>query len=223
MGKTDVQLQRDVIDELRWDPRVGTAEIGVAVKDGVVTLTGAVDRDARRLAAICAVERVVGVRAVADDLVIRLPQRLVRTDTQIAHAAVAALTWNSEVPGDKVRVRVEDGWLVLEGEVDWQYQRVAAEQAVRNLTGVRGVSNNLKIRGRPFAPDIRKRIEDALKRSADVDSKGISVEVADGQVTLRGKVRSWAERRDAERAAWSAPGVTAVVDQIAISIPVYAL
>jgi osmotically-inducible protein OsmY len=222
MKNTDVELQRDVIDELRWDPSVGTAEIGVAVKDGVVTLSGAVDSNAKKFGAIHAAERVAGVKAIAEDLLVKLPSNFLRTDTEIAHAAVNALKWNVEVPNDRILTRVDNSWVILEGEVDWEYQRKAAEFAVRYLTGVRGVTNAIKIKPRPFAPDVRRRIQDALKRSAEVDSKRISVETGDGRVTLRGTVRTWAERKDAETAAWSAPGVTAVDDQIAIRIPVTA-
>jgi osmotically-inducible protein OsmY len=222
MKKSDTELQRDVIDELRWDPSVGTAEIGVAVKDGVVTLSGKVDTHARKFGAIHATERVAGVKAIAEDILVKLPKSFLRTDTEIAHAAVNALQWNVEVPDDRVMVRVDDGWIILEGEVDWEYHRKAAEFSVRYLTGVRGVTNLIGIKPHAFAPDVRGGIQDALKRSAEVDSKRISVEASDGRVTLRGTVRSWAERRDAESAAWSAPGVTAVDDQIAISIPVTA-
>jgi osmotically-inducible protein OsmY len=220
MKRTDMELQRDVIAELRWDPSVGTAEIGVAVKDAVVTLTGTVDSNAKKFGAIHATERVAGVKAIAEDLVVKLPTSHLRTDTELAHAAVNALTWNIEVPDDRIKVRVDEGWMVLEGEVDWEYQRKAAEHAVRYLAGVRGVTNAIKITPRAFAPDVRGRIEDALKRSAEVDSKRISVETFDGRVVLRGSVRSWTERQDAERAAWSAPGVTAVDDQIAINVPI---
>lgn len=223
MKKTDMELQRDVIAELRWDPSVGTAEIGVAAKDGVVTLSGTVNSNAKKYGAIHAAERVAGVKGIAEDLIVKLPTSFLRTDTEIAHAAVTALKWNVEVPDDRIVARVDDGWLILEGVVDWQYQRRAAEDCVRYLTGVRGVSNTITIKTRAFAPDVRHRIQDALKRSAEVDSKRISVETADGKVTLKGSVRTWTERQDAERAAWSAPGVTSVDDQIAISIPVTAV
>jgi osmotically-inducible protein OsmY len=214
--KTDVELQRDVIDELRWDPRIANAEIGVAVRDGVVTLTGTVDTNARRYAAIHTAERIAGVRAVADDLMVKLPSALRRTDTDIAHAAVNALKWNIEVPDDRVKVRVDDGWIILDGEVDWQFERLAAEDSVRWLNGVRGVTNSVKIKTRAFAPDVQRRIHDALKRNAEVDADHISVIAADGRVTLKGMVRSWTERKDAENAAWAAPGVTTVDDQITI-------
>jgi osmotically-inducible protein OsmY len=220
MFKLDSELQRDVIDELRWDPAVGTAEVGVSVKDGVVTLTGTVDTAARRFAAVHATERVAGVKAIAEDVRVKLPNTLMRSDTEIAHAAVNALKWNVEVPDDLVKVRVDDGWLILEGQVEWTYQKYAAETSVRYLAGVRGVTNNITLKPRAFAPDVRRRIQDALKRSAEVDSQRVSVEAVNGKVTLRGTVRSFAERLDAERAAWSAPGVMTVEDQLAISVPV---
>jgi len=220
MTKSDVQVQRDVIDELRWDPAVGPSEVGVAAKGGVVTLTGAVSSVAMKFAAIRAAERVAGVKALAEDLVVDVPSIFKRSDTEIAHAAVAALTWNAEVPSDRIKVRVDDGWLILDGELDWEFQRSAATKSVRSMTGVRGVTNNLKLKPHAFAPDVRDRIQAAIKRSAEVDAKRISVEAMDGRVILRGTVRSWAERQDAERAAWSAPGVTAVDDQIAINVPV---
>lgn len=223
MKKTDIALQRDIIDELHWDPSVGMAEIGVAVQDGVVTLSGIVESNATRFNAIHAAERVAGVQALADDLIVKLPSSAARSDTDMAHAAADALRTNVEVPGDRIRVRVDDGWLILEGDVEWQYQRHAAASCVRHLTGVRGVSNLITLKARPFGPNVRRRIEDALKRSAELDLKRISVETADGKVTLRGTVRSWTARQDAERAAWSAPGVTCVDDQLAISIPVSAI
>jgi osmotically-inducible protein OsmY len=219
MMKSDVQLQRDVIDELRWDPRVGPSEIGVAAKEGVVTLTGQVNTVAMKFAAIHAAERVAGVKALAEDLVVEVPSNFKRTDSEIAHAALAALKWHVEVPSERIKARVDDGWIVLDGELDWEFQRSAAAKVIRSLTGVRGVTNNIKLKQHAFAPDVRDRIQSAIKRSAEVDSKRISVEALDGRIVLRGTVRSWAERQDAERAAWSAPGVTAVDDQIAISVP----
>ncbi|HMA23125.1 MAG TPA: BON domain-containing protein [Gemmatimonadaceae bacterium] len=218
MIKTDAQLQRDVIDEIRWDPAVGSAEIGVAAKNGVITLSGQIESFAKKYAAIRAAERVAGVRAIAEELTVVLPGSFKRTDTDLAHSVASTLKWDVQVPEDRVKARVEDGWVWLEGEVEWQYQSVAAERAIRNLAGVRGVTNLLQIERRPFAPDVRERIESAFKRHAELDAKQIAVEAIDGHVTLRGKVRSWAERQDAELAAWSAPGVTKVKDEILVQI-----
>lgn len=218
MIKTDAQLQHDVIDELRWDPAVSSAGIGVAAENGVVTLSGSIDSYAKKYAAIRATERVAGMRAIADELDVVLPSSHKRTDADIAHAVVSTLEWDVQVPNDKVRARVDGGWVWLEGEVEWQYQSVAAEHAIRNLTGVRGVTNLLRVQSRATVPDVRQRIEKALTRHAELDARQIQVEASDGRVTLRGKVRSWAERQDAELAAWSAPGVTTVRDELLVHV-----
>ncbi|MGH7619223.1 MAG: BON domain-containing protein [Gemmatimonadaceae bacterium] len=218
MIKTDAQLQKDVIDELRWDPAVGSAEIGVAAKNGVVTLSGQVDSFAKRYAAARAAERVAGVRAIAEELKVILPSSYNRTDTDLAHSVLSTLKWDIEVPDDGIKARVEGGWVTLEGDVDWQFQSNAAERAVRNLTGVRGVTNLLLLKQRAAVPDVKERIERALKRHAELDAKHISVEATGGRVTLRGKVRSAAERLDVEFAAWSAPGVSTVEDELVVQV-----
>lgn len=214
--KTDAQLQRDVIEELKWDPSVGRGEIGVAARDGVVTLSGQVDTYAQKYAAEAAAKRVGGVRAVAEDLLVQPPLTSTRTDTDIAHAALAAIRWDTEVPQDALTLRVENGWITLEGQVEWNYQKSAAERAVRYLTGVRGLTNLIVVRPDVSVSELRNKIEEALKRSAALDAKHIEVEAHEGSVVLSGKVRSWAERVDAERAAWSAPGVSNVEDRILI-------
>jgi osmotically-inducible protein OsmY len=218
MIKTDAQLQRDVIDELRWDPAVGNVEIGVAAKNGVVTLNGQVASFATKYAATRAAERVGGVRALAEDLKVVLPSSYNKTDTDLAHSVATTLTWDIQVPNETVKARVEGGWVTLEGSVEWQYQSNAAERAVRNLTGVRGVSNMIQLQKQASAPDVKERIERALKRHAELDSKQIHVEAIGGRVTLRGNVRSCAERQDAESAAWSAPGVSTVDDELVVQI-----
>lgn len=215
--KSDVQLQLDVIDELRWEPSIATQEIGAAVKDGVVTLAGYVQCYAQKVAAERAAARVAGVKAVADDLQVRLPSELERSDTEIAHAAVESLAWDALVPDDRLQVKVANGWVTLEGEVEWQFQREAAERCIQGLIGVRGVTDRVVVHPAGDATaEVTHKIKDALRRSAEIDAARITVESHDGSVTLRGSVRSWAEREDAERAAWSAPGITKVVDQIAI-------
>lgn len=215
--KSDLQLHKDVLDELRWDPRVNEAEIGVAAKDGVVTLTGSVPTFAQKYAAEKDVERVTGVRAIADDLHVRPSGTFLRNDTDIAHSAVNALAWDIEVPADKITTKVESGWITLMGEVDWNYQKTAAERAVRYLGGVRGISNLIEVKPKVTPQEVKTKIEAALKRNAELDAKRITVETSGAKVTLKGNVRSWAERTDAERAAWSAPGVKEVDDRLMVA------
>ena len=217
--RNDQELKTDVIAELNWQPSLRNEEIGVAVKDGVVTLSGDVSSYARKFEAERAAESVHGVKAVAVDLNVKLPHSFIHTDTEIAHAALQALKWDVEVPDDKIQMRVEDGRVILEGEVEWQYQRAAAERAVRYLAGVKSVTNLITMKAHKVSSyDVSQKIKDAFKRSAEVDSSRISVESADGKVVLKGNVRSWAERRDAENAAWSSPGVVQVDDRLAVSL-----
>jgi osmotically-inducible protein OsmY len=214
--RTDMELQKDVAEELKWEPRLTEDEIGVAVKDGVVTLTGFVPDFAQRRTAARAAERVVGVRAVAQELVVKVPEMFHYSDTELAHRVVNALKWDVEVPNDKIKAKVEDGWVLLEGTVDWQYQRNAAERAVRYLGGIKGVTNMVTI-APPASPyDVAQRIKAALHRTADIEARRIEVTAKDGKVVLTGSVRSWPERADIERAAWSASGVMAVDDRLAV-------
>jgi len=216
--RTDQELQRDIIAELNWQPSLCNEEIGVAVKDGVTTLSGNVASYARKFEAERAAESVHGVKAVAMDLNVKLPNSFVRSDTEIAHAALDALKWDAEVPDDKIQLRVEDGRIILEGETEWQYQRSGAERTVRYLSGVKSVSNFITVKPKKVsAYDVNRKIHDAFKRSAEIDSSHIAVEATENKVTLKGKVRSWAERRDAERAAWAAPGVMQVDDMLAVA------
>jgi len=215
--RTDAQIQADVLAELKWEPRVQPNEIGVIVKDGVVTLTGAVDSFTKKWAAEEAAHRVRGVKAVANDIEVRLPSSAEKTDADIAAAVVRALEWDAFVPVEKLDVTVSKGWVTLRGEVEWNYQRSDAERVVRRLTGVKGVTNLITVKPRVTPSDIKKKIEEALKRTAEADAQKITVEVDGSKVILRGTVRSWAEREEAERQAWAAPGVTAVDNRIQIA------
>lgn len=217
--KTDTQIREDVFAELKWDPSISESEIGVSAKDGVVTISGNVASFAQKLAAEHAAERVSGVRALADELKVKLPTSRERSDTEIAHAALNALKWDTEVPDTRVKVRVENGWLWLEGDLEWQFEKEAAVRAVRYLAGVKGVTNALRVKPTHVSPfEVGQKIKAALVRSASFDAGRIVVEAKNGKVTLRGTVRSWAELKDAEQAAWAAPGVTSVDDRIAIGV-----
>lgn len=213
---TDSELQQDVLRELKWEPSINAAHIGVSAKSGVVTLTGHVDSYAEKYAAETAAKRVLVVRAVANELDVKLADTSKRTDENIALDAVSALKKHTQVPDDKIKATVNDGWITLEGEVGWQFEKEAAENAVRYLTGVKGVINAITVKPRVTPSDIKSKFEQALKRSAELDAQGITMEVEGGKVTLRGKVRSWAERDEAAREAWSAPGVWSVDNQIEV-------
>jgi osmotically-inducible protein OsmY len=215
--KDDKQLQRDVLDELQWEPSVDAAEIGVTVRDGVVTLTGSIPSYAEKLISERVAQRVHGVKAVANDIEVLLRGSGERTDADIAKAAVDALRWSTTVPDERIKVSVSRGWVTLEGEVNWRYQQEAAEQAIRRLIGVRGVLNEITVKPRASATDVKSRIEAAFRRSAELDAKRVRVETHEGKVTLRGGVQSWSERQEAERTAWAAPGVTQVENLIAIT------
>lgn len=216
---TDEEIQRDVLAELRWDARVRPTEIGVAVKDGIVTLTGWVDSYMKKLAAEDAAHRVHGVRAVVNDLEVHLPGSAERTDADLAQAVVNALQWDTNIPANKLEVTVSQGWVTLKGEVDYAFQKQEAERAIRHLAGITGVTNFIKVRSQVLPTDLKASIEKALIRSAETDAQRITVEVAGGKVILRGTVHSYAERKAAEEAAWSAPGVTEVENKIMISLP----
>jgi osmotically-inducible protein OsmY len=218
MVKSNTQLQEDVLQELQFEPSVDAAEIGVTAKDGIVSLTGNVKTYAEKHAAVHAAERVAGVRAVADEMKVDLPAMHVRNDEDIARAALNALQWDVWVPNQLIKVKVDNGWITLDGDVDFKYQQTAAENAVRNLTGVKGVSNLINLKKPAIKPhEVKVKIDNALRRAAELDADRIRVEVVNDKVILRGNVRSWAERGEAERAAWSVPGVSAVQDDLLIA------
>ena len=215
---TDQELKQHVENALEWEPSVNTSDVGVAVEDGVVTLRGNVRSYAEKGAAERVALRVYGVKAVADDLNVRLLSGYERSDTDIAQAAVAALKWNTFVPPDCVTVAVSDGWLTLKGTLEWQYQKTAAATAVRNLMGVKGVTNDIVVKPHVNTANVQAQIEAAFKRSAELDARRIHVTAEEGKVILTGNVRSWAERQEAERAAWAAPGVTQIDDRLTITV-----
>jgi osmotically-inducible protein OsmY len=216
--KTDSQIQKDVIDELKWEPSVNHEHIGVAVTDGIVTLSGSVPSFVEKHNAEVASQRVVGVQAIVEKIEVKLPGSLIRDDGDIAQAIVNQFQWSSLIPRDQIKAKVSNGWVTLTGEVTWEYQRKAAEKMVRELTGVKLVSNNISLKPKLEATDLKIKIEQALKRSAERESRQIDVEVRGSRVTLSGNVRSFAEMRAVEGAAWGAPGVTEVQDNLRVII-----
>jgi osmotically-inducible protein OsmY len=215
----DVHIRDDIQREFYYSPRLNGAAIGVAVQDGIVTLTGTVDTHAQKLEALRAAERIAGVKAVANRMDVRLPGPSDPTDTGLARAAANVLAWNTAVPPDRVRIGVEGGWITLEGMLDWQYQRDAAGSAVAALTGVKGVENRISVNSGVSAEDTKARIEAALKLSPSIEDRNILVEVNHDKVVLHGEVRSIPEREEAERIAWTAPGVSDVSNHILVAQP----
>lgn len=216
--KTDTQIQKDVIEELKWEPSVNHEHIGVAVSEGVVTLSGTVPTFIEKHNAETAAQRVVGVKAIVEKIDVKLPGSLVRDDEEIAKAIVNQFQWSSLIPKDQIKAKVSNGWVTLSGEVVWEYQRKAAERLVRELNGVKLITNTIKLKPKLEAADLKDKIERALLRAAERESKQIDVKVEGSHVTLSGFVRSLAEMRAVEGAAWGAPGVTEVKDNLRVSI-----
>ncbi|MGA9342398.1 MAG: BON domain-containing protein [Rhodanobacteraceae bacterium] len=216
-NKTDRQLQLDVMAELDWDPSIDAARVGVEVHNGIVTLSGQIDSYAEKWAAEIAAQRVTGVKGLVMDLTVILPGSAIRTDEDVARQAKSALDWSISVPKDAVKVRVEDGWVTLTGQVDWAYARDTAAMCVRGLVGIKGVINNVHVRPRATAKDVKTTIEAALQRRAHFDTKAITVDVDGSTVILSGVVDSLGERHTVENAVWNAPGVSSVVDKLAIA------
>ena len=215
--RSDSEIERDVREELKWDPDLDAEDIAISVKDGVVTLAGFTKSYSDRLEAEYAAKRVAGVHAVANDIEVRLPSIDQRPDPDIARDAIANLKAQLPISHDRIKFIVKDGWLTLEGAVDWQYQKTTAENAVRHVRGVKGVTNVISVKPKVEPTDIKRKILDAFKRNAEVDANRITIETNGSEVILKGTVRSWIEREEAERVAWSAPGVTFVDDRIVVS------
>ncbi len=215
--KTDEMIQKDVTEELHWDPILNACKIGVAVSEGVVTLSGEVNTYRKKIATEHAAQRVEGVRAIVQEIIVTPVSVNQYSDLQIAHAIISSFEWHTEIPHEDLKIKVQKGWVTLEGEVNWNYQRQAAERMVSSIGGVKGLTNLIIVKPIVEAQDVKNKISNALKRSAIVKAQKIKVETNGNKVTLAGRVRSWYERRAAEAAAWSAPGITSVVDNITIS------
>jgi osmotically-inducible protein OsmY len=221
MTRPDDEIQKDILDELKYDPAFESDDIAVSVRDGVVTLAGYVKSYMAKWQAERVVSRIKGVRGIANDLEVKLPVGSERPDPEIARAGIDTLKWNVSVPADRIMVKVEKGWVTLEGNVDWYFQKEAAERAIRSLTGVRGVTNLIAVKARPAAQDVKQKITEALKRGAETDAEHITVEVDGSKAVLKGTVRSYAEWRDAERAALKAPGITKVENKLVVDPNAY--
>ncbi len=220
--KTDIEIQKDVTEQLRWEPFLNSSQIGVSVKNGIVTLSGQVDTYSKKVLAEKTVKKVSGVKAIAEDIQVGISPAYKKTDAEIAEAIINALKWHTMIPEDKVKVSVEDGNVKLEGEVEWEYQRNQAKTSVENLAGVKFVSNLIAVKPKVTPYELQLKINASFQRSANIDAAKISADVIGSKVIIRGKVRSFAEKEDAENAVWSAPGVTTVENKLVIEEPEYA-
>ena len=220
--KSDIQIQKDVMEELKWEPFLKASEIGVAVKNGIVTLSGQVDTYSKKLSAEKAAKRMAGVKAIAEDIQIGVSPAYNKPDTEIAEAVLNALKWHTVVQEEKLKIKVENGNVTLEGEVEWEFQRINAKTAIENIAGVRSVINLITVKPKIAASDIERKISAAFHRNATIDAGKITAEVMGSRVTLRGMVRSFTEKEDAENAAWAAPGVTGIDSKLEIGVPEYA-
>jgi len=221
--KTDLEIQKDVMDELKWEPLLNASEIGVSVKDGVVTLSGKLDSFYKKVRAEKAAKRVQGVRAVAEDIEIKLEDSIKKTDAEIAQAVLDALKWHSAIQEDRLKVTVDNGIVTVEGDVDWKFQKDSVRIMIEKLNGVKGIINNISVKAKVVPKEIKSKINAAFHRSATLDSNKISVITEGNKVILNGNVRSLAEKKDAERAAWFAPGVEEVENNLEVSSDVFAL
>ncbi len=214
--KTNQELQKDVQDAIKWEPLLNAAEIGVTAKDGVITLTGTVDSYAKKLEVENAAKNVLGVKAFAEEIIIKYSDLGEKTDTEIANDVLKTWKWKWEIPDGKIKLKVEHGWVTLEGELEWNYQREAAKEVIKNLTGVMGVNNNIKIKSETHDAIQKEDIEGALARNSSIDDSDIQVDVAGNNVTLTGTVDSYYAKDEAEQIAWNAPGVWTVDNELFI-------